>query len=83
MGFFSDMANFFLGRHDDSDEWPTDEDREAAQATDQLMGSDYEEDWNSGVDMGTVPDTPTEYEGEDTDPEHPAIGWGRLLPWNW
>lgn len=81
MGWFGDLAHFFLGGHDDGDERLSEEDREAAQAADLLMGSDFEDEWYAGVSMGTIPDTPTEYEGEDTGP-HESIPWYRhFLPW--
>lgn len=83
MGLLGDLAGFFLGRHPEDDERPTSEDQQAAQAADQLMSSEYADAWQDGIDMGTIPTTPTEYEGEDTDPQQPTVKRNRFLPWNW
>lgn len=83
MGLLGDLASFFFGNRDDSQDQPTEEDRETAKAFEQLMSSRYEDDWHAGIDMGTVPNTPRTYEGEDTDPHQPAISLSRLFPWNW
>lgn len=85
MGLFGDLAKFFLAGREENNNPPTEEDREAAQAADQMMSSDYEEDWNAGVEMGTIPNTPSEYEGENTNPDQKAVRdapwWRPFLPW--
>lgn len=42
----------------------TDEERQAAQALLELMGNQYTEDWQIGLSIGTVPNTPWETEGD-------------------
>lgn len=71
MGLWDAIAHLF-GR--DDDESPGDEEREEAEAVDEFTreGGEGKEYFNEGVGMGTVPSTPPDYEGEDTD-EHPTV----------
>jgi hypothetical protein len=76
MGWLEDMAKIFFGGKKEPGGSPTAKDRDAAMAMDQLLHDD--DAWEVGIDMGTIPETPTEYEGEDTDPDHPSV---RPEPW--
>lgn len=85
MGLWENLANLFFGGGEEPPDEPTDEDYEAARAADRIMGRDYGEDWSAGIEMGTVPNTPGEYEGQDTDPDQEAFRpdpWYRkFFPW--
>lgn len=82
MQFWKALSDVFFGGDEPPDE-PTDEDRDDAEAVDELMHD--EDTWQVGEEMGTIPDTPRGYESGDTDPEHPSTNaepWYRkLFPW--
>jgi len=84
MEWLGDIARAIMGRQDDPDDSPVAEDRDAAQDMDNLMQSD--EDWEVGIDMGTIPDTPQEGEYENTDPDieaakKPDPWYRQFFPW--
>lgn len=65
MGWLSD---FFGKQNGDGESVPSPEDLEGAQAADRLMNSEYENEWNDGIDMGTIPETPYgDNDAQDTD----------------
>jgi hypothetical protein len=66
MGIFDAIAHLFGFR---DDEQPSEQDREGAEAIDDLTreGGEGEEYFEEGVDMGTIPKTPRHAEGPDTD----------------
>lgn len=71
MTWWDRIAHLFSS--DDDNKQPSEETFQDAQDVDRITrrGED-EEYFEAGEEMGTVPLTPHEYEGEDTD-EHPAI----------
>lgn len=85
MQFWKALSEVFFGGQEEPPDEPTVEDYEEAQAADRIMSGEMEDDWNAGVAMGTIPETPRGYESGDTDPEHPSVNaepWYRkLFPW--
>lgn len=72
MAWWKNIAHLFS--NDDENELPGEQEREEAEVTDEFTraGGSGEGHFEEGVEMGTVPNTPYEYEGENTD-EHPVV----------
>lgn len=71
MPWWKDIARLFSSGDDDDE--PGEEEHEEAETIDEFTreGGEGEEYFDAGVNMGTVPATPQDYEGPDTG-EHPA-----------
>lgn len=84
MSLLGDIARAIMGEQREPDNSPIAEDRDAAQDMDQLMQSD--EDWQVGIEMGTIPKTPEEGEYQNTDPtleaqQRPDPWYRQFWPW--
>jgi len=87
MILFNFLGKFFFGGREEPRYIPSEEDYEAARAYDDFTreGGGHEDEWELGADLGTIPNTPSEYEGEDTAPDQKAVRdapwWRPFRPW--
>lgn len=84
MDFLRNLAHSILGSQPEPNDSPTAEDRDAAEAMNELIHD--ESVWQEGVDMGTIPRTPPDGEYQNTDPDIEAAKkpdpWHRqFMPW--